>query len=750
MSFSSIITIAEESAIEEQKAQVIQQSSQAPLSWDMDANGAVDALTDGLLVLRYLFGLRGDALLSSAVASDSQLSTEEISARIDTNITIADIDGNGENDALTDGLLVLRYLFGLRNDALTAEAIGVGATRTDPNDIGAYIESYYPGNSSNPSNLSLLAVDDSFITNQGASVNGNLQTNDQGIVHTPVIYNVTDAAANGTASINNNGTFSYTPASGFNGFDSFTYTVTDAQGNESSATVTISVFSSTWESITSAVTENVDSAVASILASMTTAEKVGQMVQAEISGITPDEVRQWNLGSVLNGGGIWPNGKKNSSIADWVSLADELYEASTDTSDGGVGIPVIWGTDAVHGHNNVMGATIFPHNIGLGAANNPELMREIGEITALEVAATGIDWVFAPTLAVVRNDTWGRTYEGYSEDPEIVRAYAGEIVKGLQGVGSNRFGSDKVVATAKHFIGDGGTQGGVDQGNTVVTESELRNIHAQGYISALGAGAQTVMASYNSWNGSKLHGNQYLLTDVLKQQMGFDGYVIGDWNGHGQVPGCSDSQCAQAIMAGVDMIMVPYAWRSFIQNTITQVNNGTIPMSRIDDAVTRILRVKLRAGFANSIKPSNREHANNTSLIGAPAHRAVARQAVRESLVLLKNSDGILPLQRNSNVLVAGSGANDIGKQSGGWTVTWQGTGNSNSDFPGGTTIYQGIQSVVNSAGGTTRLSTSGNWSGTKPDVAIVVFGESPYAEGAGDLSNIEYQQGIKSDLAML
>ena len=746
--FSSI-AIAEQSVTEQQKTQVIQQSTQAPLSWDMDGNAEVDALTDGLLLLRYTFDLRNDSLIEGAVASDSPLSSAEIAARIETNISIADIDGNGEIDALTDGLLVLRYLFELRGNALTVEVIGDNATRNDPTDIATYIESYYPGNSSNPSNFSLLAVDDSFTTNQGTSVSGNLQSNDRGIVNTPVIYNLTAAADNGTATINNNGSFTYTPTSGFNGFDSFTYSLTDAQGNQSSASVTISVFSSTWESITSAVTENVDTAVASILASMTTAEKVGQMVQAEISGITPDEVRQWNLGSVLNGGGSWPNGK-NSSIADWVSLADDLYEASTDTSDGGVGIPVIWGTDAVHGHNNVIGATIFPHNIGLGAANNPELMREIGEITALEVAATGIDWVFAPTLAVVRNDTWGRTYEGYSEDPEIVRAYAGEIVKGLQGVGSNRFGSDKVVATAKHFVGDGGTQGGVDQGNTVVTESELRNIHAQGYISALGAGAQTVMASYNSWNGSKLHGNQYLLTNVLKQQMGFDGYVIGDWNGHGQVPGCSDSQCAQAIMAGVDMIMVPYAWRSFIQNTITQVNNGTIPMSRIDDAVTRILRVKLRAGFANSIKPSNREHANNTSLIGAPAHRAVARQAVRESLVLLKNSDGILPLQRNSNVLVAGSGANDIGKQSGGWTVTWQGTGNSNGDFPGGTTIYQGIQSVVNSAGGTTRLSTSGNWSGTKPDVAIVVFGESPYAEGQGDLSNIEYQNGIKSDLAML
>ncbi len=258
------------------------------------------------------------------------------------------------------------------------------------------------------------------------------------------------------------------------------------------------------------------------------------------------------------------------------------------------------------------------------------------------------------------------------------------------------------------------------------------------------------MASYNSWNGTKIHGNQYLLTDVLKQQMGFDGFVIGDWNGHGQVPGCRDDQCAEAIMAGVDMIMVPNAWQPFIQNTIAQVENGIIPMSRIDDAVSRILRVKMRAGYADKVKPSERLHTNNRSLIGAPAHRAVARQAVRESLVLLKNSDNILPLDRNLDVLVAGDAANDIGKQSGGWTVSWQGLTNANNSFPGGTSIYEGIQSVMNSAGGTTRLSVNGNYSGSKPDVAIVVFGESPYAEGAGDLSNIEYQAGYKSDLEML
>ena len=519
--------------------------------------------------------------------------------------------------------------------------------------------------------------------------------------------------------------------------------------NTSKAAVDLPTTYSSWPSLSSEVSLDVESTVASILSSMTTAEKVGQMVQAEISNVTPNQARDWNLGSVLNSGGSWPKGQY-STVADWVALADSFYEASTDTSDGGVGIPIIWGTDAVHGHNNVVGATIFPQNIGLGATNNPQLMREIGEITALEVAATGIDWVFAPTLAVVRNDTWGRTYEGYSEDPEIVRAYAGEIVRGLQGEGENLFGPANVIATAKHFVGDGGTENGIDQGNTVVTEDALINVHAQGYVSALEADVQTVMASYNSWNGTKIHGNQYLLTDVLKQQMGFDGFVIGDWNGHGQVPGCRDDQCAEAIMAGVDMIMVLSAWQPFIQNTIAQVENGIIPMSRINDAVSRILRVKMRAGYADKVKPSERLHANNRSLIGAPAHRAVARQAVRESLVLLKNSDNILPLDRNLDVLVAGDAANDIGKQSGGWTVSWQGLTNANHSFPGGTSIYEGIQSVVNSAGGTTRLSVTGNYSGSKPDVAIVVFGETPYAEGAGDLSNIEYQVGYKSDLAML
>ncbi len=718
------------------------------LSWDVDKNSEIDALTDGLLILRYSFGLTNESLTNDAIASDSPLSTPEVIASVTETMAIADVDGNGEVDALTDGLLVLRYLFGLRGESLISSVIANNATRTTIASIEAYLDLYNLDNSQ--ANLSQPFAENDFITtNQNTAINLNVSTNDTGLEDSPITYSLITNTDNGSVVLDANGIATYTPNNGFYGYDSFDYSVADVNGDQSTASATVSVLSSSWPSLSSEVTQDVESTVASILSSMTTAEKVGQMVQAEIGNVTPNQARDWNLGSVLNGGGSWPNGQY-STVADWVALADSFYEASTDTSDGGAGIPLIWGTDAVHGHNNVIGATIFPHNIGLGATNNPQLMREIGEITALEVAATGIDWVFAPTLAVVRNDTWGRTYEGYSEDPEIVRAYAGEIVKGLQGEGDNLFGPANVIATAKHFVGDGGTENGIDQGNTVVSEDVLRNVHSQGYFSALEAGAQTVMASYNSWNGSKLHGSQYLLTDVLKQQMGFDGFVIGDWNGHGQVPGCSDDQCAEAIMAGVDMIMVPIAWQPLIQNTISQIENGTIPMSRINDAVSRILRVKMRAGYANKVKPSERLHANNSSLIGAPAHRAVARQAVRESLVLLKNSDNILPLDRNLDVLVAGNAANDIGKQSGGWSVSWQGLTNSNNSFPGGTSIYQGIQSVVNSAGGSTRLSASGSYSGSKPDVAIVVFGEPPYAEGAGDLSNIEYQAGNKSDLALL
>ena len=305
-------------------------------------------------------------------------------------------------------------------------------------------------------------------------------------------------------------------------------------------------------------TEAIEARITALIEKMTVEQKVGQMVQPEIQEISFADVKKYHIGSVLNGGGSFPDDDKYAAIEDWLDMADGYYKASTDTSNGGTGIPVIWGTDAVHGHNNVIGATLFPHNIGLGAANDPQLMRKIGEVTAREVAVTGIDWVFAPTVAVVKDSRWGRSYEGYSNDAAIVRSYAGEIVSGLQGAGNElRSNDQKVIATAKHFIGDGGTHAGEDQGNTILPIEKLLEEHGQGYISAIDAGVQTVMASFNSWNGEKLHGQKYLLTDVLKGQMGFDGFVIGDWNGHGQVDGCDDEQCAKAIIAGVDMIMVP-------------------------------------------------------------------------------------------------------------------------------------------------------------------------------------------------
>ena len=494
----------------------------------------------------------------------------------------------------------------------------------------------------------------------------------------------------------------------------------------------------------------VEQMVEEILSTMTIEQKIAQMIQPEIRNITVEDMREYGFGSYLNGGGAFPNNDKHATPEDWVVLAEKLYQASIDDSLDGSTIPTMWGTDAVHGHNNVIGATLFPHNIGLGAANNPELVEKIAHITAKEVMATGIDWVFAPTVAVVRDDRWGRTYESYSEDPTIVREYAASVVKGLQGAADKDFLSDqRVISTVKHFVGDGGTVGGDDQGDNVASEQELFDIHAQGYVGGLTAGAQSVMASFNSWNGEKLHGHKYLLNDVLKDQMGFDGFVVGDWNGHGQVEGCNNEDCAQAINAGLDIFMVPNDWKALYNNTLTQVNNGTIPMSRIDDAVRRILRVKVRAGLFEKPSPANRPLSGDRSLIGKAEHREVAAQAVRESLVLLKNKDKTLPLSASKNILVAGDGADNIGKQSGGWSITWQGTNNTNDDFPGGSSIYDGIKEHVESAGGNVQLSVDGSFE-TKPDVAIVVFGEEPYAEGHGDRETLIYQNGSKTDLALL
>ncbi|WP_437985138.1 glycoside hydrolase family 3 protein [Sorangium sp. So ce117] len=522
-----------------------------------------------------------------------------------------------------------------------------------------------------------------------------------------------------------------------------------------------------WPTVTSeiALDPEIEDAIAELLAQMSVAQKVGQMVQPEILAITPDQVREYHIGSVLNGGGSWPGRSKHATVADWVDLADAYYAASIDTSGAPgehLGIPVIWGVDAVHGHNNVIGATLFPQNIGLGAMNDPDLIEEIGAITAAEVAVTGLDWAFAPTLAVVRDDRWGRSYEGYSEDPEIVRSYAGRMIRGLQGRpadSADLFNGAHVVATAKHFMGDGGTEQGKDQGNTVCSEEALRDIHAQGYLSALAAGAQTVMASFSSWNGDKMHGNQYLLTDILKGQLGFTGFVVGDWNGHGQLPGCNNTRCAAAINAGVDMIMVPNDWMAFIENTIAQAESGEIPMARVDDAVTRILRVKMRAGLlgprASKGAPSTRSVAGDAALLAAPEHRAVAREAVRKSLVLLKNKGDVLPLSKSMNVLVAGKTANNIQNQSGGWTLTWQGTGNTDADFPNAQSIYAGIEETITAAGlsGAATLSPDGTAAADTFDAAIVVIGETPYAEGQGDIGKfetLEHANLYPEDLAVI
>jgi len=488
--------------------------------------------------------------------------------------------------------------------------------------------------------------------------------------------------------------------------------------------------------------------IVDLMAKMTLEEKVGQLIQPDINHVTPEQVGEYNLGSVLNGGGSAPDKNLRNTPDSWLALADAFWEASTDTSDGGVGIPLIWGTDAVHGHSNIVGATLFPHNIGLGAANDPDLMYEIGRVTALEIITTGLDWTFAPTVAVARNDRWGRTYEGYSEDPQIVTAIAPQFIEGLQGkYGTDEFlGEDHILATAKHFVGDGGTENGVDQGDTKSTEAVLRDIHAAAYPPAIAAGAQTVMASFNSFHGEKMHGMESMLTDVLVGRMGFDGFVVGDWNGHGQVKGCNNRSCPESFNAGLDMFMVPTDWEALYRNTIDQVKTGVITQQRLDQAVARILRVKMRAGIFDQPKPSERKHAGDWSLLAAPEHRAIAREAVRKSLVLLKNENGLLPLSADANVLVAGDGADNIAKQSGGWTLSWQGTGNSNEHFPNATSIYAGIKEALEAEGGTARLSESGDWT-EKPDAAIVVFGEDPYAEGVGDRPNVQFNSKLGLNL---
>lgn len=529
------------------------------------------------------------------------------------------------------------------------------------------------------------------------------------------------------------------------------------------------IYHEDWPSIDSRVVKDptTEAFIHDILVQMSLEEKVGQMIQPDLREVTPEEVAEYKLGTILNGGGAFPKNDKYATARDWVETADEYYQAGRRAfEERPFHIPFAWATDAVHGHNNVFGATLFPHNIGLGAARDPDLIRAIGEVTAAEISATGLDWTFAPTVAVPRDYRWGRVYEGYSEDPSVVHAYAAAMVDGLQGQDESRFGDRKVISTVKHWVGDGGTLRGVDRGENHYTEEYLINLHAVGYASALGAGAQVVMTSFNSWHNpknydlmdggnynQKIHGSRYLIQDVLKTKMGFDGVVITDWNGHAELNDCSAGNCPQVILAGNDIVMVTARvdWQAFYRNTVEQVREGIIPMARIDDAVTRILRVKYRAGLWSKPSPKMRSGSGDQAVLGAAQHRALARRAVRDSLVLLKNED-ILPLSRDRPVLVVGSGADDIQKQTGGWSLTWQGNENTlERDFPGATTVLSATQNLLGEARVLTEVSEA-----SPSTVALVVVGEDPYAEMLGDIGmtkTLEYaelKRSYRKDLELI
>ncbi|KPK40435.1 MAG: beta-glucosidase [Omnitrophica WOR_2 bacterium SM23_29] len=463
--------------------------------------------------------------------------------------------------------------------------------------------------------------------------------------------------------------------------------------------------------------------VEDLLSKMTLDEKIGQMTQSERNGVTVDDIRDYLLGSVFSGGGSspYPNTPEG-----WADMYDAFQSSAVSTR---LEIPILYGSDAVHGHNNVYGATIFPHNIGLGATRDPNLIEQIGTIVAKEVAATGVDWTFAPCLTVPRNEQWGRTYEGFGEIPEIGELLAGRYITGFQGPDMD--GGEHIIACTKHWVGDGGTTDGMDQGNTVCSEQELRNIHIAPYIPALNTKVGTVMVSYSSWNGDPLHGHKYLITDVLKNELEFDGFVVSDWNGIDKIYGDFPNRVKTAVNAGIDMFMQPYNWKNFISTLKGLVQSGDVPMSRIDDAVRRILRVKFTFGlFENSYTDRNLTYDGS---FGSAEHRAVARDAVRKSLVLLKNENNILPLSPDiGSVFVAGKNANDIGNQCGGWTITWQG---SSGDITVGTTVLEGIQNVVSPI--TTVTFSEDGTGAAGHDVAIVVIGERPYAEVLGDSSDL-------------
>ena len=480
--------------------------------------------------------------------------------------------------------------------------------------------------------------------------------------------------------------------------------------------------------------------IGALMARMSLEEKVGQVIQADIDSIVPADLRRYPLGSIMVGGDPAPSGGVRAPPESWLAMTRAFRRTALERRASHAPIPLLMAIDAAHGIAHVRGATVFPQQIGLGAARDPDLIRGVGAATAQEAAAVGFNWVLTPTLAIPQDLRWGRTYESWSEDPALVRDYAGQMVRGLQ-----KESGVPVAATAKHFLGDGATAGGRDQGDASVTEQELIRTHVQGYIGAIDAGVMTVMVSYSSWQGLKLHGNRSLLTGVLKGRLGFEGLVGGDWNGHNQLDGCSSDSCPRAMNAGLDMFMAPDSWQGLFQHTLLQVRAGEIPMSRLDDAVRRVVRVKFRLGLFGRAAAADPP----LDWLGNREHRALARRAVRESLVLLKNERAVLPIRSSAHVLIAGAGANDIGQQCGGWTLSWQGVGNHNADFPRADSIYAGIASAVESGGGTAELSVEGRYA-RRPDVAIVVYGESPYAESLGDRPTLDYQSGADAALDLL
>jgi beta-glucosidase len=496
---------------------------------------------------------------------------------------------------------------------------------------------------------------------------------------------------------------------------------------------------------------------------MTLDQKIGQLLQPERQFITPQEVKEYHIGSVLSGGGSVPGENKPE---DWIAMNDAYWAASMEEDENHLAIPLIYGVDAIHGNTNVLGAVVFPHNIGLGAAHDPDLLERIAEATAEEIAATGVEWTFAPTLAVARNDHWGRTYESYSEDPKIVSEYAPRFVKGLQG----KYEENRVIACVKHFIGDGATLHGIDQGDMCISEEELRKVHLPPYKAAIDAGVLTVMVSLSSWYGEKCHAHKFLLTDLLKNELNFQGFVISDWDGIDYIDDNYEECVVRSMNAGMDMFMVTERWKEFIELARKNILSGRIPMERLDDAVSRILRVKFEFGMFEKPRPAERKLSKDPSCFGSQEHREVAREAVRKSLVMLKNEDEILPLRKNARILVAGKNAHNRGHQCGGFTVAWQGVDDTDessdisyimsddekekprdkrisneiphrSSIIGGTSIWEGIQAVAPNA----ELSVEG-WAAdpARHDVAIVVIGEVPYAEMLGDIRVADLAKGLK------